>query len=72
MNNMEIEVTNCNDCLFKGMGGWEGEYNQCNAKEGKKIPATKKIFGEIVSIPKWCPLLKKDIIIKMRKNDNSK
>lgn len=69
---MKIIVTDCNDCLFKSMGGWEGEYSQCNAKNGKKIPATKKIFGDIIKIPTWCPLLKKDINITMEKNVNNK
>jgi len=63
---MENEVTNCNDCPFKGFGGWEGEVSICNIKEGKQIPADKKLFGEITKIPTWCPLKKNVIIVKLK------
>lgn len=62
-----VRVNDCNDCMFCGMGGYEGEYSQCNANSGKEIPATKKLFGDIVKIPKWCPLKKSDIIITLDK-----
>ena len=62
---MEKQVTSCNDCLFCGMGGWEGEYSQCNANNGEQIPADKPIFGDILEIPEWCPLKKEDIVIKL-------
>lgn len=68
---MEKTVNNCNDCPFCGMGGWEGEYSQCNAKNGKQIPATKKLFGDIVKIPKWCPLKCGGILIKLNQADVS-
>jgi hypothetical protein len=64
---MEKIVENCNDCPFCGMGGYEGEYSQCNAKQGKEIPATKKLFGNIVKVPKWCPIRSVGILVKLNK-----
>lgn len=58
-------VKNCNDCPFCGMGGYEGEYSQCNANNGEQIPATKEFFGDIVEIPKWCPLKNENIVIQL-------
>ena len=67
---MDIKVNNCNDCPFCGMGGWEGEVSQCNAdKKRREIPATKKIFGDIVEIPKWCPLKRNGILVKLKHAD---
>lgn len=64
---MEIKVKDCNNCPFRSMGGWEGEYSVCTIfPTEKKIPQDKPLFGNIKKSPEWCPLKETDITITLR------
>lgn len=64
---MVVEVKNCNDCPFCGLGGWEGEVSVCNLdEESREIPQKGKIFGIITNKPTWCPLKTDSVTIKLK------
>jgi len=66
MKETTLKVTNCIDCIFCGMGGWEGEVNECLAVS-KQIQEKGAKSHEIPKIiPTWCPLKNGKITVELK------
>ena len=57
---IEIDVTDCRDCLFKRSIRGHGEcWEQCGHKEHGQGDYGNILWGcqaEFSSVPKWCPI----------------
>lgn len=65
MKTTVLKVTNCIDCIFCGMGGWEGEVNECVAVSKQIQEKDAKSFMIPEKPPKWCPLKAGKITVEL-------
>ena len=70
MSNKEIKVKDCNSCPFKSYSWYYGD--MCSIKKAGKNMSDKSILQDEKQRfihPKWCPLKKKDVTIKLKNNE---
>ena len=64
MPNQEIKVSNCNDCPFASMGGWEGEITLCKLDPERRT--ISKMFEPVKVRPEWCGLENSIVTISLK------